>query len=55
VHTGFWFEKLKESDNSENLDIDVDDIEMDLRGIGGNMDWIYPTLNKDQWRALVIR
>jgi hypothetical protein len=31
VHTKFWFKKLKESDNSENLDIDVDGIEIVLR------------------------
>jgi hypothetical protein len=31
VHARFWFKKLKESDNLENLNIDVDGVEMDLR------------------------
>jgi hypothetical protein len=49
---GFGLKKLKESDNLENLDIDVDGIEMDLRGIGNNMGWIHLTRSRDQWRAL---
>jgi hypothetical protein len=32
----------------------VDNIEMDLRGIGwGGMGWIDLAQNRDQWRALV--
>jgi hypothetical protein len=31
LHTRFCFEKLKECDNLENIDIDVDGVEVDLR------------------------
>jgi hypothetical protein len=31
-----------------------DNIKIDLREIGlGNMDWIHPAQDRDQWRALV--
>lgn len=52
MHTRFWFKKLKESDNSENLYIDVDGVEMDLRGIESNVGWIYLNRSRNQWRAL---
>lgn len=48
----FWFKKLKESDNSGNLDIFVNGIEMDLRGIGSTVSWIHLTRSRDQWRVL---
>jgi hypothetical protein len=42
---------LKINYNLENLNIDVEGIEMGLRGIGNKMGWIHLTRNGDSGRS----
>jgi hypothetical protein len=46
--TRFWWESLKEGDHSEDQGIDG---KMDLKEIGGGVDWIRVAQNRDRWRA----
>jgi hypothetical protein len=49
MRTIFWFENLKEGENSE------DRIRMDLREIGWQgVDWMHLAHGTDQWRAPVV-
>jgi hypothetical protein len=54
VHTGFWWEHLRERDHVEDQDIDGSII---LKWIiykwDGGMDWVDLAQDRDVWRALV--
>jgi hypothetical protein len=54
VHTGFWWENLKERDHLEDQGIVGRTI---LNGFAGSrwgvMDWIDLSQDRDRWRALV--
>jgi hypothetical protein len=48
-------ESLKETNHSEDLDIDGDNIRMDLKEIGWEgVDWMHLSQDRDQWRAVMI-
>jgi hypothetical protein len=54
VHTGFWWEDLREGDHLGDPGVDVRII---LKWIfmqwNGGMDWIGLAEDRDRWRALV--
>jgi hypothetical protein len=54
VHTGFWWENLREGDHLEDPGVDERII---LKSIfekwDGGMKWINMVQNRDRWRALV--
>jgi hypothetical protein len=53
MHIKFWFEHIKERDQSE--DFGVDEKAINLRGIGWKgVECIDTTQDSHQWRALVI-
>ena len=56
MHTGFWWENLRERDHLEDRGFRWEDnIKMDLEDVGWwDMDWIDLPQNRERWRALVI-
>jgi hypothetical protein len=55
VRTKRWSLNLKGRDNSEDINVDLEDnIRMDIRKIGWEgVDWIYVDQDRNQWRALM--
>jgi hypothetical protein len=54
MHTIFWLEHLKGSDNSEDLGVDGKIIlEWIFGKVWEDMDWIHLARVRDQWRVLV--
>jgi hypothetical protein len=53
VHTGFYWGDLREGDHLGDPGVDVDNIKMDLRNEGWDIDRIELTQDRDRWRALV--
>jgi hypothetical protein len=48
MHTGFWWESQKESNDWEDLDMWEDNIKIDLRETGwGDTDWINMAQDRD--------
>jgi hypothetical protein len=55
VHTGFWWENLRERDDLEDPGVTWEDnIKMSIQEVGwGHMDWIDFVQNRNRWRAVV--
>jgi hypothetical protein len=54
VHTGFWWEDLREGDHLGDTGIDEKIIlKRIFKNWDGGMDWIELAQDRDRWRALV--
>jgi hypothetical protein len=54
MHTGFWWESLREGEHLENPGVDGRIIlKWIFEKCDGGMDWIDLAQNRDRWRAVV--
>jgi hypothetical protein len=54
MHEGFWWRNLRETDHLKKPRRKWEDnIEIDLQGIGGGVDWIHLAQDTDKWWSVV--